>query len=148
MYIHVHVQSWWAFYCITTFKDWSANVLQSYKMSWPEDFVNHSALGVGTLCRICQPASPKPVEWCCTTLGKQNLIDLLTSTTLLCFFRVCYTENLNFKFYIYSVHVELAPRIALIHSAIHGCTCTPCAIDFSRGFWYGTLPCPFYVWGR
>ena len=19
----------------------------------------------------------------------------------------------------------------------------PCAIDFSRGFWYGTLPCPF-----
>ena len=21
--------------------------------------------------------------------------------------------------------------------------CTPCAIDYSRGFWYSTLPCPF-----
>ena len=42
---------------------------------------------------------------------------------------------------LYLVHVELAPHIA--HCAIHGYM--PCAIDFSRGFWYGTctLPCPF-----
>ena len=42
---------------------------------------------------------------------------------------------------VYSVHVELALRIALIHWAIHGCT--SCAIDFSWCFWYGTLSCPF-----
>ena len=42
---------------------------------------------------------------------------------------------------IYSVHVELAPSIALIHCAMR--RYRPCAIDFSRGFWYGTLPCPF-----
>ena len=34
----------------------------------------------------------------------------------------------------------MAPRIALIHCAIRGYT--QCTIDFSRGFWYGTLPCP------
>ena len=42
---------------------------------------------------------------------------------------------------LYSVHVELALHIALIHSAIRGCML--CAIDYSRGFWYGTLPCSF-----
>ena len=40
---------------------------------------------------------------------------------------------------LYLVHVELTLHIALIHCAI--CGCTPCAIDFSRGFWYGTLSC-------
>ena len=45
----------------------------------------------------------------------------------------------NFS-HLYLVHVELAPCIALIHCAIH--RFTACAIDFSWGFWYGTLPCP------
>ena len=40
-----------------------------------------------------------------------------------------------------SIHVKLALRVALIHCAI--CGCMPCCIDFSQGFWYDTLPCPF-----
>ena len=46
---------------------------------------------------------------------------------------------------LYSVHVELSLCIALIHCAIHGYA--PCAIDFSRGFWYSTSPCPFMFVG-
>ena len=42
---------------------------------------------------------------------------------------------------LYLVHVELAMCIALIHCATRGSV--PYAIDFSQGFWYGTLPC----WG-
>ena len=37
---------------------------------------------------------------------------------------------------LHSIHIWVGT--ALIH--IHGCTA--CAVDFSRGFWYGTLPCP------
>ena len=36
-------------------------------------------------------------------------------------------------------------NIALIHCAIH--RYMPCTTDFSRGFWYGTLPCPFTIEG-
>ena len=36
---------------------------------------------------------------------------------------------------IYSVHVELALLTVLIHFVISGCS--PCTIDYSRGFWYG-----------
>ena len=38
-----------------------------------------------------------------------------------------------------SIHVELASRNALIHCTISIRGYTLCAIDFSRGFWYGTL---------
>ena len=53
-----------------------------------------------------------------------------------------YIPVLKFTGWLYSVHVQLAPCSALIHvrCAIHGCTW--CAIDFSWGFWYGTMPCP------
>ena len=47
----------------------------------------------------------------------------------------------NYGSHLYLVHVELALHIALIHCAIGG-GCTPCAIDYSWGFRYGTLPCP------
>ena len=37
---------------------------------------------------------------------------------------------------LYSIYVELAWCIVVIHCTIHGRT--PCAIDFSWGFWYCT----------
>ena len=45
---------------------------------------------------------------------------------------------------LYLVHIELPPHNALIHCSIRAVHrgCTVCTIDFSRGFWYGTLPCP------
>ena len=46
--------------------------------------------------------------------------------------------------YTRAVHVELAPRIVLIHYTIRGYT--PCA-NFSWGFWYSTLPCSFMFKG-
>ena len=42
---------------------------------------------------------------------------------------------------LYSVHIELASHIALIHCAIH--RYTPCTIGFSQGFWFSILPSPF-----
>ena len=53
--------------------------------------------------------------------------------------------------YVYSIHVELPPRIGLMHcSSVCGCMVRGymvCAVDFSRGFWYGTLPCPIIFKG-
>ena len=40
-----------------------------------------------------------------------------------------------------TLYVELTPCIVLIHYTIR--RCTPWTIDFSWGFWYGTLACPF-----
>ena len=51
----------------------------------------------------------------------------------------------NIQYYTLFTDIELVPSIVLIHCTLRGCM--PRAIDFSQGFWYGTLPRPFTIEG-
>ena len=67
-----------------------------------------------------------------------------TDTTLVCMYMYISLLNIiqsmcqQIQPSLYSVDIELAQCIVLIHCTARGYT--PCAIDFSRGFWYSTLP--------
>ena len=47
---------------------------------------------------------------------------------------------MNIHMYVLKKPILHSRWVGTAHCTIH--ECTACAIDFSRGFWYGTLPCP------
>ena len=102
----------------------------------------HVHVGVFNWCSVCSQRQSWGERWCCS--GRPQWWGWWCQQWGISLCRTHTALSIHIHVHdctqLYSVHVELVPHIALIHSTIRGCI--PCAIDYSRGFWYGTLPCP------
>ena len=70
------------------------------------------------------------------TQHERSIVGVLLRHTQLCFIPLVEQICMESRSTILCSH-----WIGTVHCTI--CGYTPCTIDFSWGFWYGTLPCPF-----